>query len=374
MGGGPTVRSISRRRWIPRILAIAVALGLLAYAGVSWKLFDVISSVDAHCEFFAPDASPDASLGISPGGPRFRTYTPAAFGPAGLTADLAAHVDVASYEMPVYQDVAFASRDGVRLAAWWIPAARADAPVVIMAHGAGSCRRDPVMLLPAGMLHRNGFAVLMVDLRNQGDSTVTDGRFAGGTREYLDVLGAWDWVRARGVPAARIGLFGESNGASTVVIAAGAEPDVAATWEDSGYADTWAAISEEVQRHGFPEQLTFGARLWGLLYGIDLDRHRPVDAVALIGDRPFMIVQGTADGRVDPVNAAEFSAALDKVRGHPDPDSLWLVPGADHVRSAWARARRIRAPVDGVLRSGARAAVISGGSERRVGGATLATT
>ena len=48
---------------------------------------------------------------------------------------------------------------------------------------------------------------------------------------------------------------------------------MAATWEDSGYADTWAAISEEVRRHGFPEALTFGARLWGLLDGIDLDRH-----------------------------------------------------------------------------------------------------
>jgi hypothetical protein len=39
-----------------------------------------------------------------------------------------------------------------------------------MAHGAGSCRRDPVMLLPAGMFHWNGFAVLMVDSALAGRS------------------------------------------------------------------------------------------------------------------------------------------------------------------------------------------------------------
>ncbi len=311
------------RRWIVRLLVLGAALVLLAYGGASWKLFDLISRVDAHCGL-ADDGSP-----------RFAAYTPAAFGTSGLPPKVAANVDIGAYAMPVYEDVAITSRDVLGLAAWWIPADRPDAPVVVMAHGAGSCRRDPVMLLPAGMLHRNGFAVLMVDLRNQGDSTVTDARFAGGTREYLDVLGAWDWLLARGIPASRIGLFGESNGASTVVIAAGAEPRVAATWEDSGYADTWAAISEEVQRHGFPEQLMFGARLWGLLDGIDLDAHRPLDAIALIRDRPLMIVQGLADTRVDPQNAVEFNAALEAVRGHASPDNFWLVPGAEHVQSAF---------------------------------------
>ncbi len=311
------------RRWVPRLLAAGLVLAFVAYVGASWKLFDVISQVDPRCGF-------DQASRL-----RFTTYTPASFGTAGLPADLAANVETGAYAMPGYQDVSLDSRDGVRLAAWWIPAVSPDAPVVVMAHGAGSCRHDPVMLLPAGMLHRNGFAVLIVDLRNQGDSTITDGRIAGGTREYLDVLGAWDWLRARGVPATRIGLFGESNGASTVVIAAGQESQVAATWEDSGYADTWAAIGEEVRHRGFPEQLIFGARLWGLLYGIDLDRHRPIDAIARLGVRPLMIVQGTADTRVDPSNALGFSIALQAARGHPNPEDVWLVPGAGHVRSAF---------------------------------------
>jgi uncharacterized protein len=298
----------------------------IGYAGLSWKLFDLVSRVHPQC----------ATADDEPA--RFTTYTPASFGTAGLPDELAAKVDITAYAMPTFEDITITSPDGIRLAAWWIPADLPEAPVIVMIHGVGSCRRDPVMLLPAGMLHRNGFAVVMVDLRDQGDSTVLDGRFAGGTDEYLDVLGAWDWARARGFPASRIGLFGESNGASTVVIAAGAEPLVAATWEDSGYADPWTAVAEEVRRHGFPEALVPGARLWGLLNGIDLDRHRPIDAVAAIGNRPLMIVHGLADTRVDPHHALDLSHALATARGSPGSDSppwLWLVPGAEHLRASF---------------------------------------
>ena len=45
------------------------------------------------------------------------------------------------------------------------------------------------------MLARSGFSVLMMDLRDAGDSDVEDGRVAWGTEEYLDVLGAWDWLK-----------------------------------------------------------------------------------------------------------------------------------------------------------------------------------
>ena len=165
-------------------------VGALAYAGASWILFDKASAVEAHCGTFAD------------GSPRFAEYTPASFGTAGISdAFTAGGFDTAPYAMPDYQEVRFESRDGVSLAAWWVPADRPDAAAVILVHGKGSCRHDPVILLPAGMLHRNGFAVLLVDIRDMGDSEVLDGRYSGGTQEYMDVLGAWDWLRARGLPA-----------------------------------------------------------------------------------------------------------------------------------------------------------------------------
>lgn len=312
-------------RFIGGAVAIVAAIGLAAYAVFSYLLFDAVSAVDPRCGFF-----PDGTA-------RFGTYTPASFGTAGISdAFVADDVETAAYAMPGYEEVRFESRDGIDLVAWWVPAADPDAPAVILAHGMGSCRRDPVLLLPAGMLHRNGFAVLLVDLRDQGDSEVVDGRFSGGTQEYLDVLGAWDWLRSRGLPADRIGVLGESNGAATVVIAAGEEPGIAATWEDSGYADTSTAITEEVRHHGYPTVLTIGGRLWALLFGIDADEHRPVDAMAKLGDRPIMIVHGTHDDRVQPHHALDFIRALQEARGEAgrfvEP---WYVAGAEHVQAAF---------------------------------------
>jgi dipeptidyl aminopeptidase/acylaminoacyl peptidase len=313
-----------------RVLAVTLGgvlvLGLVAYAGASWVLFDKASSVAAHCGTSAD------------GSPRFAEYTPASFGTAGVSADItAAGFDTTPYAMPDYGEVRFQSRDGVDLVGWWVPGDRPDAAAVIAIHGKGSCRHDPVLLLPAGMLHRNGFAVLMVDLRDMGDSEVVDGRYSGGTQEYMDVLGAWDWLRARGLPAERIGLLGESNGAATVVIAAGEEPGIAATWEDSGYSDTSTVIREEVRFQGFPEVLTVGATLWARLYGIDLDEHRPIDAIPKIGTRRLAINHGISDDRVQPHHALDFARAREAVVGKDGPDvEPWFVAGAEHVQLAFA--------------------------------------
>jgi uncharacterized protein len=314
------------RRLIAIGLGLVLVVGLVAYAGMSWLLFDAVSRVDAHCGFFAD------------GSPRFGAYTPASFGTDGISDDfVAGGFDTTPYAMPEFEDVRFQSRDGVELAAWWIPADQPDAAAIVVVHGKGSCRHDPVALLPAGMLHRNGYAVLMVDLRDMGDSQVLDGRYSGGTQEYMDVLGAWDWLRARGLPADRIGLLGESNGAATVVIAAGEEPGIAATWEDSGYSDTSTVIGEEVRYAGYPDALTFGGSLWGRLYGIDPDEHRPIDAVAKIGDRRLMVVHGLSDDRVQPHHAIDFARARERAVGKQGTDLVpWLVPGAEHVQAAFA--------------------------------------
>src|SRR4029450_678129 len=103
---------------------------------------------------------------------------------------------------------------------------------------------------------------LLIDLRDHADSTFEDGRYAGGTEEYRDVLGAWDWLQsAKGVPADRIGLLGVSLGAATTLIATGHEPGVAATWEDSSYADLPSIVRDELTRSGYPTFLDTGAAL-----------------------------------------------------------------------------------------------------------------
>ena len=310
-----------RRRWIAVGLGVVLALGVAGYAGASYLVYQR-SAVAPHCDGRFPD------------------YTPANFGTKGISEEFTAGgFDTTPYSMPGYRDVSFPSRDArqprLTIRAWWVPAEKAGAPAVVVVHGGSSCRHDPVVLLPAGMLARNGFSVLMMDMRDEGDSDIEDGRWAGGTEEYLDVLGAWDWLQSeQGIPANRIGLVGESLGAVAVMIAMGEEQAIAATWEDSGYSDLDVFTDEELTKNGFPTWLHGGAILWArIISGDDLTSRSPLDEVEKIGARPLAIVHGLADDRLSVHHAKDLAAAHATFVPGYEP---WLVPRALHLQAAFA--------------------------------------
>ena len=64
------------------------------------------------------------------------------------------------------EDVVLRTDDGLDLAAWWFPAAAADAPAVLVANGNGGHRglREPL----ARALHDAGLSVLLFDYRGYG--------------------------------------------------------------------------------------------------------------------------------------------------------------------------------------------------------------
>src|SRR3954453_2704067 len=215
--------------------------------------------------------------------------------------------------MPAPDAVSFPSRsDDITISGWYIGADDPNAPAVVVVHGHMACKRDQAVLLPAGMLHRNGFAVLLIDLRDHGDSTYEDGRYAGGTEEYRDVLGAWDWLQtAKRARPERIGLLGVSRGAAAVLIARGEEPRVAATWEDSSYGDIELAIRAELERNGYPAFLEpAGLFVARLLSGDDLRSRSPLAAVHKLAGRPLFITHGEADTRLDVSYARDLDAAV----------------------------------------------------------------
>ncbi len=298
------LRAHPRLSILSALVAVAVLLGG-GYLAVGYVIYDRSTRVDALCGGEYPD------------------HTPAAF-----DSD---PVDSAPYLMPDYSSVSFPSRGepGVTISGWWVAGVKG-APAVVVVHGLSRCKRTPKTLLAAGMLHRLGYSVLLIDLRNEGDSTVTNGRFAGGVVEYKDVLGAWDWIRTvQGVAASKIGLFGQSMGAATVLIAAGQEPGVAAVWEDSGFADINVAISDEVERNGYPRFLAPGATLIGKFAGLDLDSLSPLDAVARLNGRPLAIVHGTADARMPVKHAYRL---IDAARAAGLSPYTWIVDGSDHYQ------------------------------------------
>jgi dipeptidyl aminopeptidase/acylaminoacyl peptidase len=304
------VRARSRLRRVVAIAVVgAVVLGAVAYAAASAIVWDTLTKVPGGC--------PDSEAANTPGA----FIVPVARG----------RLDESPYRMPVPEDVSFPSRDpAITISGWFIGADNLAAPAVLLVHGHAGCKRHHEVLLPAGMLHRNGFAVLLIDLRDHGESTLEDGRYAGGTEEYRDVLGAWDWLQsAKEVPSKRIGLLGVSLGAATALIAAGEEPRVAATWEDSSYADIQEAISAELIRNHRPTFLAPGGILMArLLSGDDLASLSPLGAVRKMGTRPLFITHGTVDTRISVKYAHDLEEARRAVGGTVE---SWIVDGADHV-------------------------------------------
>jgi uncharacterized protein len=307
----PSAPTNARRgpRWGRRIAVLLVVLAIvasIAYLIVGMVVYDKLSEIETGCD-----------------------HTYAANTPAGFTVP---GVDTTAFAMPEYETVDLPSRDvNVDIKAWYVPAptGASDSPAVVLVHGHGPCRREGKMLLAAGMLHKAGIAVLLIDLRNHGDSTVVNGRYAAGTREYRDVLGGWDWLVTQGHPAARTGVFGMSLGAATALIATGEEPRVAAVWEDSSYADTDEAIQAELTRNGYPTFIRLGGYLMAkLLSGDDLIGLSPLGAIAKLDGRPIAITHGDADTRLSVHYADELVNAIRANGGSIVP---WIVPGADHT-------------------------------------------
>jgi dipeptidyl aminopeptidase/acylaminoacyl peptidase len=302
-------------------LALVAVVGVVALAATylvaGWVVYLNVTAIASSCET------------------HFAGNTPAAF-----TVDPLPHAertDGTRYAMPDYREVSFRARaDSPTIRGWLVPAASGRlGPTVIVVHGLGDCRRQDRVLLAAGMLHRHGFGALQIDLRNHGQSDRDDGHYAGGVKEYRDVLGAWDWLVAQGVPPGRIGLWGESLGAATVMIAMGEERRVAATWEDSGYADVEEAIYQELAIRGHPLVLEpagiLAARIVG---GVDLTSKSPIAAVRSLGGRAFAITHGTDDRRLWVGYATELAEALRATGRTIEP---WIVPGAGHVEAILRR-------------------------------------
>jgi len=302
--------------------SVRLALGGLAaatagaYAVASYLVYDAMSR--ASCACWARD----------------RANTPAMYAvPDGFDQAVAD-----GNRMPVPEDVEFRPRDAgasaLKLRGWWIPAADACAPTVILVHGVRSCRREANVLAPAGMLHRHGYSVLLIDLRNHGESDSANRRYAGGTREYRDILGAWDWLVGRGVPADRIGVLGVSFGAASALIAGGEDPAIAAVWADSSWADIDVVVRRFLVRDGRPDILVPGAiAMARLVAGDDLRARSPRAAVARYAGRALAIVHGGSDVDLPP----EYANVLRTAAGAAGVSvrEYWIVPGAGHTEAVY---------------------------------------
>lgn len=304
------------------VVALIVFLGA-AYLAGGVLIYNTLTPVQAKC--------------TSPSMVHYQENTPVNFRAIyhGVVTD------ATPWWMAAYEAVRFPARDepDITIAGWYVPAMGAadpaQQPVVIVVHGLRACKRDATALLPAGMLAHNGFNVLLMDLRNHGDSTVQDGRTSAGNREYRDVLGAWDWLQSeKDFAPESIGIQGESLGAGTTAIAFGEELRIAAVWLDSPYADMAEVVSAELARNGFPPVLASSAPLASqAVAGFNIFEKSPLLAMDKVNGRPIFIVHGTADTRL----SADFSHDLiARIASHGWTVESWFPEGLDHVQTAYA--------------------------------------
>jgi fermentation-respiration switch protein FrsA (DUF1100 family) len=232
--------------------------------------------------------------------------------------------------------VHFRSRDGVRLAGWYVPSRNGAA--VVLLHGAGSTRTDA--LPHAAVLARAGFGTLLYDARGHGQS-------AGRAMDFGwygddDLAGAVSFLRHRpDVRDGRIAALGLSMGgeeaigalarlrALRAVVAEGATQRVASDTEWLPDAFGWRGVLTEglqIATYAFADALT------------DADPPGALrDAVRAAGPRPVLLIAAGDVG--DEARAGRFIAG-----GAPTVD-LWVVPHTDHTQAIRTHPHEWRARV-----------------------------
>jgi uncharacterized protein len=219
--------------------------------------------------------------------------------------------------------------DGVRIAGWYIPAAKgaASAPTVVLAHANGKGKSE--MLAWAKPLHAT-YNLVLFDFRNHGQSSgeVT----TLGVQEVRDLQAILDWLQ-RTKSATSIAVLGVSMGGATAVGEAATDQRVSAVILDSTHATLVSALQAELASQGLPLALpgAWSILLGGLLRtGEDLSLADPVQAIAHIGDRPVLIVSAGKDEGVGPTDASELETAGQKAGAHVEVETC---PGAGHAES-----------------------------------------
>ena len=225
-----------------------------------------------------------------------------------------------------FEEVTFPSRDGLDLSGWWM-AAREDRPVFVITHG---LFRDRKEVSERGCrLNQEGFGTLVFDLRHHGRSGGE--KTSLGYMERLDVLGAYDFVRADS--SVGVIVMGVSMGATASILALPeVGPDLIGAVADSPFL----SLKETIDRHAglllgipaFPFSNFFRWELTRLnaFDGDKLDCRLVFESGSSV---PILLVYGEADRRMPRETAEAIMEAIP--HSHKE---LSFFPDASHG-AAW---------------------------------------
>lgn len=229
-----------------------------------------------------------------------------------------------------FEDVTVPSRDDITLPGWFIPApGGAAGPGVAVVHGWESARDR---LLPiVQFLHAAGFHCLAVDIRGHGANIaetlpITAGEFGA------DALAAWQALDAR--PEVTSGaILGHSMGAIGAILAAAAEPRIAAVVATSAPADPWRLTRQtfRLARLPFPNVIAYPLAWLTTRVYLRPRGHVVADISASAALRrinaPVLLVHGSEDAVV-PVAHLDRLLRVTEAAGHPA--ETLVIEGGQH--------------------------------------------
>lgn len=227
--------------------------------------------------------------------------------------------------------VTFAARgERLELAAWYRRATDARGAVILV-HGRHSCRGDELRGSSFDLVARlvsRGLSVVMLDLRGHGESEGR--RLTFGRRERHDVLGAVDFLLARGYEAGRIGVLGASMGAVSAIGAAAEEHAIGALVSDSAFADFGQLMREQFTRlTRLPRIFLGGAMVAARAFtGESLLRHSVTRNMERLRGRAVMVIHAAHDRMIGVSHAHALAGAAGT--------SAWVTPARAHVGSFMA--------------------------------------
>ncbi|MCX6956783.1 MAG: alpha/beta fold hydrolase, partial [Verrucomicrobia bacterium] len=203
--------------------------------------------------------------------------------------------------LTVHETVRFPARDGLSLAGWFAPCTSdpATKKAVVLLHGYGG--RRTAMLARARFFTDHGYAALLYDARGHG---LSDGALVSfGYNEARDLLGALDWLRARGFTD--FGCLGASQGGATIAFAGAELRDVRWAVLESVYPDLPNAMDRRFRRSFYLPAWLAGCLMtpfaeWRL--GLGIAAVSPRDAIRQL-PCPVLILTGEQDQHTFPVDA-----------------------------------------------------------------------
>ena len=220
-----------------------------------------------------------------------------------------------------FEPVEFSSKDGTRLTGWFLPAIGEARGTVVHCHGNAQNMTSHWRF--AEFLPGRGFNLLVFDYRGYGKSEGSPKR--RGSVE--DAEAAVEYVLGReDVDPERVGLFGQSIGGAIAVVVTAKDKRVKGLVLDSAFSSYQGEAAHALRANPITWLVSWPLSRLLIRSGLD-----PIDHVAEISPRPILIIHGTGD-RVVP---HEMSRELAAEAG--EPKELWLVPGADHTASVYAR-------------------------------------